>query len=175
MPDLEPTPAERRQPLPTLPAGSRPCARCSAAVEPGRSDCYCRPCRALYARERRERMKGEGDTAEARERRLERNLARRGAIFAAMGQSTCSRCGFEPQDGLEMLLLDFHHRNPADKSFEISPSGTRSLESLMEEAQKCDLLCANCHRLTHLEEGGPGIHRRARAGAPRRYADPEVG
>lgn len=171
--ELIPTPAERRTPLPKLPAGSRPCSRCSKPVEPGRSDNYCRPCRALYARERRERLKATQEHPARRERQRERGLARRRQILDAMCLSACQRCGFEPSTDLEWHLLDFHHRDPATKSFEISTSGTRSIESLIEEAGKCDVLCANCHRLTHLEEGGTHLHRKT-AGAPRRYADPEV-
>lgn len=171
--DLLPTPAERRSILPTLPAGARPCSRCSQPVEPGRKDNYCRPCRALYARERRKRLRAEGGGEERRERQRQLNLERKRTILAAMRQSACSRCGFEPQTDAELSVLDFHHVDPADKAFEISPSSTRSLDSLIEEARKCQILCANCHRIEHYESGGTSIHRRKAAG-PRRYADPEV-
>lgn len=170
--DLLPTPAERRTILPTLPAGARPCSRCSQPVEPGRKDNYCRPCRALYARERRKRLKAEGGGEERRERQRQLNLERKRAILAAMRRSACSRCGFEPQTDAELSVLDFHHVDPAEKSFEISPSSTRSLDSLIEEARKCQILCANCHRIVHYENGGTNIHRRKAAG-PRRYADPQ--
>jgi transposase-like protein len=42
--------------------------------------------------------------------------------------------------------LQFHHVDPAEKSFALSREGvTRSLARARAEAQKCVLLCANCH------------------------------
>lgn len=47
--------------------------------------------------------------------------------------------------------LDFHHRDPSTKSFNISSglSNKLSLETLMKEIEKCDLLCRNCHVKTY--------------------------
>jgi hypothetical protein len=45
---------------------------------------------------------------------------------------------------------DFDHRIPSEKSFtisEASASGKISIEDLMKEVDKCDLVCANCHRI----------------------------
>ena len=53
-------------------------------------------------------------------------------------------CGFDAYVG----ALQFHHRDPATKAFEVSRQGvTRSLQRLRFEAQKCVLLCANCHAM----------------------------
>jgi len=52
--------------------------------------------------------------------------------------------------------LEFHHVDPHQKEFGISTSGgTKSLERLKVELDKCILLCANCHREEHarLEDG----------------------
>lgn len=47
--------------------------------------------------------------------------------------------------------MDFDHRDETTKKFVIGPSLTRSITSLEAEIVKCDLVCANCHRLrTHL-------------------------
>lgn len=46
--------------------------------------------------------------------------------------------------------LDLHHKDPFTKEFGISSSGlTRSWEKNKAEADKCVLLCANCHREIH--------------------------
>jgi hypothetical protein len=45
---------------------------------------------------------------------------------------------------------DFDHRNPFEKSFSISEASSRgriSIQELEKEADKCDLVCANCHRI----------------------------
>jgi transposase len=54
----------------------------------------------------------------------------------------CAVCGYSRFHG----ALQFHHVDPAAKSFALSREGvTRSLARARAEAQKCVLLCANCH------------------------------
>jgi predicted HNH restriction endonuclease len=46
--------------------------------------------------------------------------------------------------------LEFHHLDSTKKDFGISKKGyTRSWEKVKAEADKCVLLCANCHREVH--------------------------
>lgn len=49
------------------------------------------------------------------------------------------------------VAMDFDHRPSEGKVFEISDKlGRVSLETLMLEIEKCDIVCANCHRIrTH--------------------------
>ena len=58
----------------------------------------------------------------------------------------CELCGYN-----ECIdVLDLHHKDPSTKEFGISSSGlTRSWEKNKVEADKCVLLCANCHREIH--------------------------
>jgi hypothetical protein len=45
-----------------------------------------------------------------------------------------------------MRALEFHHLDPAKKEFEVNYRGcTRSLAVFRAEADKCVLLCSNCH------------------------------
>lgn len=53
----------------------------------------------------------------------------------------CKACGYDRC----LAALHFHHKDPDTKSFNVNYSGAKNLESLRKEAQKCDLLCANCH------------------------------
>lgn len=55
----------------------------------------------------------------------------------------CQNCGYSRcKDALE-----FHHINPQQKQFALSHRGlTHSLNRHRDEAKKCILLCANCHR-----------------------------
>ena len=58
----------------------------------------------------------------------------------------CQRCGYNKS----LRALEFHHRNPKDKIFGISQSDrVRSWEEYVSEAEKCELLCANCHAEEH--------------------------
>lgn len=54
----------------------------------------------------------------------------------------CIRCGYNKYSG----ALEFHHRNPDEKEFNLSQFRNSALERLIKEVDKCDLLCANCHR-----------------------------
>lgn len=61
----------------------------------------------------------------------------------------CEKCGYE---GLP-ASFDFHHIDPSVKSFSISSDPhTRKWERVKEELDKCQLLCANCHRLVEFEK-----------------------
>lgn len=56
----------------------------------------------------------------------------------------CELCGYNKC----IAALDFHHKNPLEK--EISLTGnTFSFERQKKEADKCMLVCANCHREIH--------------------------
>lgn len=61
--------------------------------------------------------------------------------------------------GLPDFCFDFHHRDPATKSFPMNKIHTRSWSAVLAEASKCDILCAVCHRLWH--EGYPYGHQPA--------------
>ena len=55
----------------------------------------------------------------------------------------CSICGYSKC----VEALEFHHLDPSKKSFSLSSKGiTRAYEKNLEEAKKCILVCANCHR-----------------------------
>ena len=60
----------------------------------------------------------------------------------------CERCGYDKC----IDALEFHHLNPDEKDFGLSCGDTRSLEKLKAEADKCIMVCANCHREIHAEE-----------------------
>jgi hypothetical protein len=47
-----------------------------------------------------------------------------------------------------VAALEFHHRDATSKDFGVG-NFDGSLSRLLAEAQKCDLLCASCHRLRH--------------------------
>ena len=54
----------------------------------------------------------------------------------------CALCGYSRC----LAALQFHHLDRSSKAFPLSLRGvTRSLEKVRAEAQKCALLCANCH------------------------------
>lgn len=58
----------------------------------------------------------------------------------------CQECGYHKY----ISVLEFHHRDPNEKDFGISTK-TNSWEIIKNELDKCDMLCANCHRELHEE------------------------
>lgn len=58
----------------------------------------------------------------------------------------CIRCGYDKC----IDALEFHHVDPSTKDFKMANTGAApSFEKYLEEANKCILLCANCHREEH--------------------------
>lgn len=56
----------------------------------------------------------------------------------------CEICGYNKS----ISALQFHHRNPNEKDFNISRK-SYSFERLKKEVDKCILVCANCHAEIH--------------------------
>ena len=55
---------------------------------------------------------------------------------------SCSKCGES-----DPRCLDFHHRDPTTKSSDVATAIRRfGKVKFKEEVEKCDVLCANCHR-----------------------------
>lgn len=58
----------------------------------------------------------------------------------------CKLCGYKRT----VAALELHHLDASKKLFGISGQGlTRSWKSVKAEADKCVLICANCHREVH--------------------------
>ena len=60
---------------------------------------------------------------------------------------SCEKCGYDRYLG----ALDWHHLDPTVKEFSIGKRRGLSEAALKEEIDKCQLLCANCHREVHAE------------------------
>lgn len=59
----------------------------------------------------------------------------------------CKVCGFKEHP----VALDFHHRDSETKEFNIAEAMRSgwSLARVKQEVEKCDVLCANHHRIHH--------------------------
>lgn len=58
----------------------------------------------------------------------------------------CSKCSYKKC----LAALEFHHTDPSNKKFGLAEKGLlKKWNDLVEEAKKCILLCANCHKELH--------------------------
>ena len=85
--------------------------------------------------------------------RVQRRQAATLAFLRDIRKRPCADC----QQVLQPHQMDFDHREPTLKAFRLT-SGRAMLKSraaLLDEARKCDVVCANCHRIRTLVQ-----HRR---------------
>lgn len=61
----------------------------------------------------------------------------------------CVVCGgeFPPE------CMDFNHINPLDKEFNVGSNIWGDLDRLLAEIDKCEVICANCHRTRTRAQG----------------------
>jgi transposase len=90
---------------------------------------YCKPCFSKYT--------------------MNRWLQRKREAIEYKG-GCCLDCGYKGSQ----QVYDFHHRDPKEKEFDWRKMRMRSWDSILKELDKCDLVCANCHRLRHVEMVG---------------------
>jgi len=95
---------------------------------------WCKPCEKAY--------KKEWDTKRSNELK--------DFLFEYLSANQCVSCGTK-----DILVLEFDHKEPKEKSFNIGKAvGGKerliNLEQLIAEVAKCDVMCRNCHqRKTH--------------------------
>jgi len=66
-----------------------------------------------------------------------KRIERRGIAKYILG-GCCKKCGSTKR-------LEFDHIDPSTKLFNISECGGRTMESFLDEVNKCQLLCHPCH------------------------------
>lgn len=59
----------------------------------------------------------------------------------------CRKCGER-----DPRCLQFHHRNPNEKKFDLPTWANASKKRLQKELNKCEILCANCHAKEHVPD-----------------------
>lgn len=121
---------------------------------------YCRSCKALkdaayyLLPENQTKIKERArqyyqDNKEDRLRAIKNYQRDKKLEAVAVKGGKCERCEFD-----HPAALQFHHRDPETKMFDIT-SKTLSMprkfpwETILTEIEKCDLLCANCHAVEH--------------------------
>lgn len=90
-----------------------------------------------------------------KKRRQVSKIAQNTAIIHAAKNRPCMDCGIQ----YPPYVMDLDHRDPGQKLFTVAQIRAGSSEKLLAEIAKCDVVCANCHRIrtfgpkVSLEEG----------------------
>ena len=90
-------------------------------------------------------------------RRVKQRRARREEIDALKVSTGCVKCGYNAHPA----ALDFNHLDPSSKSFNVAHAinSLVSKSKLMEEIGKCEILCANCHRIHTYDNHPTRLHQ----------------
>jgi len=122
----------------------RECKNEAQRTRPGRRTYQQSPLgRAAQARYRAKRAAGVLEGGRARVRRTQEHLNQ---IKLERG---CIDCGYRKY----LVALDFDHRDPSQKLRPVSGLLNSAWEVIQEEIDKCDVRCANCHRIrTHANQ-----------------------
>lgn len=67
------------------------------------------------------------------------------------GSNRCQECRY---DGRITATLSFHHIDGVNKDFALGSSfriGDNWIQKVVNELDKCELLCENCHRMKHID------------------------
>jgi len=135
----------------------RRCARCGiekplddfggGTPQNPKRDCYCRPCRAEY---------GRAHYLENRQRYIQKAMERTNELCAQnyerlipyLQARRCADCGER-----DVIVLEFDH--VGNKAFNIGNAlRERAWPQILAEIEKCEIVCANCHRRRTARRGG---------------------
>lgn len=99
----------------------------------------CKSCMAvLYKKNRADKLE---HYKKVQSEKLKRNLH---AVRQWKEERGCLVCGEK-----DYVCLDLHHLDPAAKEADPATLASSSFSAFLKEAEKCVVLCSNCHRKVH--------------------------
>ena len=119
-------------------------------TDKGGYQAYCIECaKKLSAKHYENNKQRVIDLARKNTRRYRLNLRRK--ILQYFRENPCRDCS-----ETDPVVLDFHHRDPSIKVMEVSNMvrAGYSWKKIKPEIDKCDVLCANCHRRVTAKQRG---------------------
>ena len=129
------------------------CSRCKNDKEPAEFrknskahdglSVWCRPCFAEYERVRYQN----GDRARKETNRARTTEKNREALWEYLSTTPCVDCGIS-----DPRVLEFDHKDALTKTSNVCEMLGNSWSRIMDEINKCDVRCANCHRIRTQEQ-----------------------
>ncbi|MCI0555522.1 MAG: hypothetical protein L0287_31640 [Anaerolineae bacterium] len=111
----------------------------------------CRECMKIFRKNWYEGDAHERHLKNVNERKQEARQFARDFVYNYLLTHPCKECGES-----DVRVLEFHHTDKSGKYMAVAAmvSGGFSVERIQAEIEKCDVLCANCHRKITVEERG---------------------
>lgn len=115
----------------------------------GRLQARCRKCHSIYTR--KNYVENRQYYIDKAKRRGDIKRHQHRLIMATQMMNGCMDCGND-----NLVVLEFDHRPGEVKMFNVGQqAGVVSDEAFLAEIEKCDVVCANCHRIrTNIRGGG---------------------
>jgi formate-dependent nitrite reductase cytochrome c552 subunit len=123
-------------------------SRSEVLAEAAKCDVVCANCHRL--RTRRQHRTWLASRTPAVSARIDYQRARwrhRADLLDQLRSVPCADCG----GTFPQCAMDFDHRDPATKVRAVTRMIMGSIDRMLAEAAKCDIVCANCHRLRTFE------------------------
>lgn len=108
----------------------------------GKPTSYCKRCQQAYSREHYLANKDVANQRRYLSQKAQRKTMRE--LTNSLKDCPCADCG----ETHPPWAMDFDHRDPSKKVFEISEAVSKSFskQKILKEVEKCDVVCALCHR-----------------------------
>lgn len=128
----------------------RVCIKCNKRklIGKGIANTYsklCKSCKIVVAKERKLNSKDY-----QKQWHTNRRIKIKQYIFNYLSSKSCNQCGIS-----DVLVLEFDHKNPKRKSFNLGQAfmdKSMTLKKVEQEIAKCVVLCSNCHKhKTHIQ------------------------
>jgi formate-dependent nitrite reductase cytochrome c552 subunit len=113
-------------------------------AEAAKCEIVCANCHRVRTRRRAAAQRTESTGSSRYLERKRESWRAHARLLDQLRDRPCTDCGgrFEP------CAMDFDHRDPRSKRSAVTRLiGRAGIETILEEAAKCDIVCANCHRL----------------------------
>ena len=73
-------------------------------------------------------------------------------IDAKFERGACAHCNLKVTSD-NWIIFEWDHIDPTIKSFALSNARNYSVQAIIEELEKCQLLCSNCHQMHTYTQG----------------------
>lgn len=142
---------------------TRQCARCKKHKKlslyswknrnKGWKNSLCKPCHADYRREHYQDHK-QKYIQKAKKWNKQQTKILQKLILEYLQSHSCVDCGVT-----DIRVLDFDHRKEKFMGVSQMVRNCYSIEAVKQEIEKCDVRCANCHRIKTFSQGNFWKHK----------------